>query len=214
MAIRLLVIDDHPTTRLSLRIIFQEAEGIEVVGEAGSGSKPLAKAAELKPDVVLLDSCLPDMPGGKVAEKITQLGVCTTVLVFSGYDDEAHVMGMVDSGAAGYVLKTEEPEQVLEAVRNVARGEPWFSARILGRVLAQARTDLSRLDVLSKREMEVLQLIGRGCSDADIADRLAISEKTVTNHITNIYDKLGVHSRADAAIWAWRHKLVNNSSGV
>jgi DNA-binding NarL/FixJ family response regulator len=212
MAIRLLIVDDHPTTRLSLRIIFQEAEGIEVVGEAGSGSKALAKAAELKPDVVLLDSRLPDMPGGKVAEEIIRLGICTTVLGFSGFDDDAHVMGMLDCGAGGYILKTEGPEQVLEAVRAVAGGEPWFSPRIVERVLARAREDLSGHYALSRREMEILQLIGSGCSDSEIADRLAISMKTVRNHITNIYEKLGVHSRADAVVWAWRHKLVNNNA--
>lgn len=206
MAIRILVIDDHPTILLGLRTLFGKARDIEVIGEARSGLEALEKVAALKPDIVILNSHLPDMPGEKVTEEIIRQGICTTVLGFSGYDDDTTVMGMLDAGAAGYILKTEEAEQVLEAVRTVADGDPWFSPRIVKKVLAQARQDISGLYALSQREMEILQLIGQGCDDDQIADRLEISRKTVRNHVTNIYDKLGVHSRADAAIWAWRHK--------
>lgn len=212
MAIRVLIVDDHPLILLSLRTIFQEAEDIEFVGEARGGSEGLKKAAELQPDIVLLDSHLPDMPGEKVTREIIRLGICETVLGFSEYDDDAHVIGMLDAGAAGYILRTEQPEQVLEAIRTVARGEPWYSPLIGDRVLAWGQKDLSGLYSLSEREIEVMKLIGIGCSDAEIANRLAISEKTVRNHIVNIYDKLGVHSRARAVAWAWRHKLVNNDS--
>jgi DNA-binding NarL/FixJ family response regulator len=131
MKIKVLVVEDHPATRLGLVMLLEREDDIEVVGEAENGAEALQKIRELQPDIVLLDLRLPDMPGERVAVEIRQTGLDTKVIAFSAYVDEEHVMGMLNAGALGYILKTEPPKTIVEAIRTVAEQEPWLSRSAL-----------------------------------------------------------------------------------
>jgi len=179
----------------------------------------LRLARELTSDVLLLDLELPGLSGVEVARRLRQDGPAARVLVLSAHDDEAHILGLLEHGAAGYLSKAEAPGSIVDAVRGVARGETgWFSQSVAATVARAARertrsTQADKLFTLTPRERQVLVLLARGHDNSRIAGELDISEGTVKNHITNIYDKLRVHSRTEAGAWAWRHGLVDDVGG-
>lgn len=208
--VRVLLADDHPAVRGGIRRALEEAN-IVVVGEASSGEEALQLIEALQPDVAILDCRLPRLEGTEVAEIIQQRGLPTRILALSAYKDDQYVYGMLQAGAAGYLLKEEALETVVAAVRAVARGEEWYSQPVMSRVAAWARGEtpsIAGVAELTEREVEVLRLLARGWDNARIAAELVISEGTVKNHVTSIYAKLNVHSRAEAVAWAWQHGLV------
>ncbi len=205
--IRVVLADDHPLFRRGVRGLLDAAPGIDVVGEAATGADALALVRRLLPDVLLLDLEMPGMTGVEVARALHAAGDAAAVLVLSAYDDETYVRELLDRGAAGYLTKEEAPERIVEAVRGVAAGQRgWFTAG----VTAPAPLTPGPAS-LSPREREVLALIAEGLDNPTVARRLFLSESTVKNHVTNIYDKIEVRTRAEAVAWAWRHGLVGGA---
>jgi DNA-binding NarL/FixJ family response regulator len=208
MQINVIVVEDHPSTRIGLATILSMVEGVEVISEFETGRETLDQIDALQPDMVLLNVGLPDMPGEEVAHEIRKKGLESKIVVYSAMEDEQHVMGMVNAGAAGYVLKSEPPEKILEAIRAIAEGRLWLSDRIIEVLMRFRRGELPECPPLTPREIELLRLLPQGYTNQQIAGNLKITETTVKNHLTNIYGKLGVKGRAGAIAWAWQHGLV------
>jgi DNA-binding NarL/FixJ family response regulator len=203
--IRVILVDDCPTLRVGVQKLFQQATDIVVVAEAGEGKDALAHIESLRPDVVLLDCQLPGMEGTEVAAAIQKMGLQTNILAFSAYDDEEYVRGMLEAGAIGYLLKTETPERILEAVRAAAQGHGWFSPPIAARIASWTRREQSESPEFTERELAILRLLTRGKSNKQIADELCLGERTVRFHLRNICDKIGVESDRAAVVWAIQH---------
>ncbi len=212
--ITIALVDDHPIVRAGMRSILQAAGDVEVVGEGESGADALRLAAECCPDVLALDVQLPDMSGLEVTRRLRAQGTQTAILILTAHDDRETVFGLLESGAVGYVLKDEALETLVNAVRAAARGETWLSPAVAGQVVQRAVTRLPPgadplLAALTRREVEVLRLIGRGLDNTAIAQELVLTKRTVQNHISNLYAKLGVSSRTEAALLAIRHGLTD-----
>ncbi len=206
--IRVLLVDDSSTLRTGLRQVFQQAPDVTIVGEAENGKDALLQIESLLPDVVVLDCQMPGIEGTEVAATIQKMCLPTNILAFSAYDDEAYVRGMLEAGAVGYLLKDETPERIIEAVRAVADGKGWFSPAIARRIAAWVQREQSGLPKLTGRELTELRLLAKGKTNNCIAEELSISERTVRFHLRNIYDKIGVHSRTEAVVWAVQHQLT------
>jgi DNA-binding NarL/FixJ family response regulator len=209
--IRLLLADDHPAVRAGIRGALEKAADVVVVGEAGDGEESLRLIEELQPDIALLDCRLPGMEGAQVAEAIRARGLPTRVLALSAYTDDRYVYGMLQAGAAGYLLKEEALETVVEAVRAVAGGDEWYSQEVMAKVAAWARGETAvppGVAGLTEREVEVLRLLARGWDNRRIAEAMFIGEQTVKNHVSRIYAKLGVESRVEAVLRAISLGLV------
>lgn len=211
--IRIVLADDHPVVRRGIRSMLEKADDLAVVGEAGNGEEALALVEALRPDVLLLDMEMPGLNGVAVARRLRDEASPTRVLALSAHDDEQYLFGLLDYGAAGYLTKDEAPTTIVEAVRGVARGEEgWISRRVANKLVRRKRMALEAATAaLSERERDVLRLMGRGFNNTRIAETLFISEGTVKNHVTHIYDKLNLRTRAEAVAWAWQHGLVSNS---
>lgn len=208
MSIRVVIVDDHPAIRTGLRSALNKSGDITVVGEAARGDDALYLIDQLRPDVVLMDYRLPGIDGAKVAQLIHGRGLQTRILALSAYADEHYIQSMLQAGAAGYLLKEEALDTVIDAIRAVLHGEVWYSRGVTPKVasLTQGQAAAPSEQVgLTDREMTVLRLLARGWDNQRIALDLHISEGTVKNHVTSIYVKLDVRSRAEAVAWAWRH---------
>ena len=206
--IKVLIADDHPIVCNGIRNILEPAVGITVVGEAESGQQALEMIETLHPDVVLLDMQLPDISGIEVVKKVGEAGILVRILGLSTYDDNEYISQLLSLGASGYLLKEEVPETIVEAVRGVARGETGWVSRKVAAKLTQILQDEQRgTAVLTPREMDVLQLVVEGKTNAEIGLNLGISEKTVEKHLDAIFRKMGVVSRVEAAVMAVRQNL-------
>jgi DNA-binding NarL/FixJ family response regulator len=209
--IKVLLADDHPALRAGIKGMLEKAD-IEVVGEAGDGDEALRLAERLLPDVLVLDAVMPGLRAPQVIHRLRETCPDLRVLVLTAYDENELVFGLLEAGAVGYVLKEEALETIEAAVRAVAQGEPWLSPKVAAKVMKEAlgKEEAKEEAIpLTERELEVLQLMAKGWSNREIAKGLFITEGTVKNHVTNIYAKLGVHSRAEAVVWAWQQGLVN-----
>lgn len=205
--IRALIVDDHPMFRRGLRTLLAALPAVQVVGEAGGGDEAVRLAAELQPDLVLMDLQMPGGSGLAATRAIVNANPHTRVLVVTLSADDDSVFAALRAGAHGYLLKEAEDEEMLRAVRAVAEGGAIFSPGIAERILAFFASPHRALprDVfpeLSEREREILGLIAQGRSNAEIADRLVLSRKTVSNHVSNIFSKLHVADRAQAIVRA------------
>ena len=204
--IRLLLVDDHEVVRLGLRTLFEEAGGFQVVGEAGTLSAAIAEAGRLTPDVVLMDVKLPDGSGVEACRAIRAAQPATRVLFLTSYADDDAVLATILAGADGFLLKDVSGDDLLRAVRKVAGGQSILDSAVTQRVLSRVKT-LSSLaagekqDALSPQEQKVLALVAEGKTNKEIANALALSEKTVGNYLSNIFQKLQVTRRAQAAVY-------------
>ncbi len=208
-AIKVLMADDHPLARAGIRKFLEKEADIQVVGEASSGEEALQMVEEMAPDVLLLDMEMPGMKGLEVARTLKEKQSPTRVLALSTYDNKQFILGLLSSGAAGYLVKEEVPETIIEAVRGVARGEQgWVSRKIAAQMASWVQMGSSESGGLTEREVEVLRLIAAGKTNQEIGLALGISYKTVEKHIDSIYMKLGVSSRVEAAVYAVRDHLV------
>lgn len=207
--IRVVLADDHPIVRSGIRDMLEHADDIKVIGEAKNGREALEIVDQLKPDVLLLDMEMPDMNGIEVATHLKKAKSPVKVLALSAYDSVHFIQSTLKAGAYGYLTKEEMPETILEAVRGVAQGiNGWLSGRAKARMDQFLTDEGDPYSRLSSREQEILKLMGQGCDNLTISSVLNISERTVRNHASNIYNKLGFHTRAELVAWAWDYGLV------
>jgi len=185
--IRLLIVDDHPVVRDGLRGIFAAEDGFEVVGEAQDGAEAIARASELKPDVVLMDLRMPAMGGVEAIARLRETVPAARVLVLTTYDADHDVLPAIEAGATGYLLKDAPRDQLVGAVRAAYRGEPVLSPSVAGRLMGRMRQPPQ--DELSQRELEVLRLVAGGDANREAAARLFVSEATIKTHLLHIYSK-------------------------
>ncbi|MGW0833816.1 response regulator [Streptomyces prunicolor] len=204
--VRLLLCDDHAVVRAGLRALLSSADGIEVVGEAGSGEEALALAARVRPDVVLMDLQLGDGMDGVTATRKLTAGDGPRVLVLTMFDTDADITRAVEAGATGYLLKAKRPEELFTAIRGAASGRTALSAPVADRLMARMR---SPHPTLSEREREILGQLARGLGNREIARALFISEATVKTHLGRIYGKLGVETRSGAVAVAKERRLLS-----
>jgi DNA-binding NarL/FixJ family response regulator len=204
MTERILVVDDHPLTRDALAGLLAQ-NGFEVVGQGASGEEAIELARELQPQLVLLDLTMPGLGGLAALPRVRAAAPGAEVVVLTAAEDDDSLLQAIRSGAAGYLLKSEPPERIVEFLRGVARGEAALSGAVARRLLAQVREEPRGSAVpeavaqaLSARELEVLLLLDSHLSTEEIAQRLFISEHTVRSHVKNLLAKLGVSSRRDA----------------
>lgn len=214
--IRVLVVDDQPLVRAGLRGILRPEYGFEVVGECGVGAAALEAVVALTPDVVLLDVRMPVMDGVEATRRLAERPGCPPVLVLTTFDDDGVLSAALRAGASGFLLKDAAAEDIQGAVRAVAGGGAWLDPAVTGRVLAGYRLVPrdDALDRLTARERQVLGLVGRGATNAEIAAELVVSEATVKTHIGSIFSKLALRDRAAAVVFAFDHGLVSAQGGA
>lgn len=207
--IRVVIADDHPVARAGIRKFLEKESDIQVVGEASHGGEALRLVEELAPDVLLLDMEMPGMRGTEVARHLQEAGSPVRVLALSTYDNRQYILGLLASGAAGYLIKEEVPATIIEAVRGVARGEQgWVSRRVAAKMSLWMQVDGNKEAELTGRELDVLRLVVAGKTNQEIGFALGISPRTVEKHVDSLYAKLGVNSRVEAAVSAVRDKLI------
>jgi two-component system, NarL family, response regulator LiaR len=210
--ITVLLVDDHELVRRGVRAFLETRPDITVVAEAGSGEEAVRLAAEHAPDVALMDLIMPGMDGVEATRLLTARSPRTSVVMLTSYHDDEHVFPAIRAGALSYVLKEVGPEELADAVRKAAAGEAVLHPRVAARVVRELhgarRDEPNAFRELSDRELEVLKLIAEGLSNAEIASRLYVSEKTIKSHVSNILGKLHLADRTQAAVFAWRQGVV------
>ncbi|MFI2349314.1 response regulator [Streptomyces sp. NPDC019443] len=208
--IRVLLVDDHQVVRRGLRTFLEIQDDIEVVGEAADGAEGVARAEELKPDVVLMDVKMPGTDGIEALRKLRELANPAKVLIVTSFTEQRTVVPALRAGASGYVYKDVDPEALAGAIRSVHAGHVLLQPEVADALLAQDApgNGTGRGSTLTEREKEVLGLIADGRSNREIARALVLSEKTVKTHVSNILMKLDLADRTQAALWAVRHGLT------
>ncbi|NKQ51399.1 response regulator transcription factor [Amycolatopsis sp. K13G38] len=204
--IGLLVVDDHPVVRDGLCSMFAREPGFGVLGEAADGAEAVRLAATLRPDVILMDLRMPGMDGVAAISELARQGSTARVLVLTTYDTDSHVLPAIEAGATGYLLKDAPRAELLRAVTAAARGEAVLAPSVAAALMNRVRTP--EAGPLSRRELEVLELVAAGNTNRDAAAKLFITEATVKTHLLNIYGKLGVGDRAAAVAEAFRRGLL------
>ena len=210
--ISLLITDDHALVRQGIRAFLELQPDLTVIGEADSGEAAVRMAAELAPDVVLMDLVMPGIGGVEATRQVKQVSPHSQIIVLTSYHEDEYIFPALRAGALSYVLKDIGPDELADTVRKAARGESMLHPRVASRVVEElrgTRRDTPNLFTdLSDRELEVLRLIADGLSNAEIASKLVISEKTVKGHVSNILGKLHMMDRTQAAVLAWQQGLV------
>ncbi|WP_371402210.1 response regulator transcription factor [Kribbella sp. NBC_00662] len=203
--IRVLIVDDHAIVRTGLSQLLGTADDIELVGAAGDGAEAATMAAELRPDVVLMDLSMPGTDGISATERIVAASPEVHVLVLTSFSDQTRILDALQAGAEGYLLKHSEPEVILAGIREIVSGGSPLDPKA-ARVLLTNRRSPGPETKLTDREQEVLDMVGAGLPNKTIARRLGISERTVKAHLTNVYQRLGVTDRTQAALWSQRQR--------
>lgn len=210
--ISLLITDDHAIVRHGIRAFLEVQPDFIVIGEAGSGEAAVQMAAELVPDVVLIDLVMPGIGGVEATRQVKQVSPHSQIIVLTSYHEDEYIFPALRAGALSYILKDIDPDELADTVRKAARSESVLHPRVASRVVQELRG--TRKDTpnpftdLSDRELEVLRLIADGHTNAEIASRLILSEKTVKNHVSNILSKLHMLDRTQAAAFAWHQGLM------
>jgi DNA-binding NarL/FixJ family response regulator len=215
--LKLLIVDDHTIFREGLRTLLDLEDDLTVIGEASDGQEAMRMLDEEQPDIVLLDLHLPDALGSELCRRIRRSHPDVRVLILSAYDDDQEITTALGGGASGYVLKTTSGERLADNLRAIARGEvllgPAVAAKLaqqLSRLQEESARDEDVLHNLTPREREVFHLASLGLKNAEIADRLVLSEKTIKTHLRNIYNKLDLSSKAELRLYAVRMGLVED----
>ncbi|HKA26503.1 MAG TPA: response regulator transcription factor [Gaiellaceae bacterium] len=213
MSIRVLVADDQPLVRSGFRMVLDERPDLELVGEAADGLEALRLSRELDPDVILMDVRMPNMDGVEATRRLVESGARARVLVLTTFDLDEYVYAAIRAGASGFLLKDVEPAALVDAIRVVAAGNSLFGPEATQRLLDQFAQPASseraeELEQLTDREREILSLMAHGLSNAELAERLYLTEATVKSHVSSIFRKLGVRDRVQAVIAAYEAGLV------
>lgn len=211
--ITVVIVDDHSVVRQGVRVFLETHDDIEIAGEAASSDEAVRLCDEFAPDVVLLDLLMPDRSGVETTKLIKLASPRSQVVILTSYHDDDYIVPAIEAGALSYLLKDVSPAELVQAVRRAALGEATLHPRVAAHIMQSLKTkkpEFNEFDRLSSREMEVLRLVAEGCSNLEIANRLFISEKTVKSHVSNILSKLHLVDRTQAAVYAWRHKIVQD----
>jgi DNA-binding NarL/FixJ family response regulator len=212
--VRVLLVDDDDLMRAGLRSVLSSDETIEVVGEAGDGRDALAQIRELRPDLVLMDIRMPDLDGIAATREALAVSPEVKVVVLTTFEQDDYIFDALNAGASGFLLKRTKPEELISAIHTVADGDsllsPSVTRRVIDRMAAQPVPAVpgERLEVLTPREREVLELIARGLSNREIADAFVIEESTVKTHVKRILMKLRLRDRVQAVIFAYENGLT------
>jgi len=213
--ITILIADDHPLLRQALRHLLEKYEEFEIVAEANDGEEAVKLTTELMPDIVIMDIVMPKLNGLEATRQIKAKFPVVAVLVLTVHSDIEYILGILEAGAAGYLMKTVFGEEVVNAIRSVATGETILSAPVLSQLLKYARRyptkpfHLDTKEKISTRELEILKLLCKGISNKEIARFLNLSERTVKSYLVDIFSKLRVSSRTEAVIIGLRHGFLN-----
>jgi NarL family two-component system response regulator LiaR len=216
MPIRVLVADDHPVVRHGLLVLLRDEDGIDVVGEAADGNEALELTGRLCPDVVLMDLVMPGLDGVEATRRITSSHPKTRVLVLSSFGGDSKLFPALDAGALGFLMKDAPADDLVHAIQQVARGRPSFSPEITRRLVRDVASDREGeppTENLTEREIEVLREVAHGLSNDEIGDKLCISSATVRTHLGNIFSKLNISRRTQAALYALRHGIATLDDG-
>jgi NarL family two-component system response regulator LiaR len=215
-SIRILIVDDHAVVREGLRALIDVDPGIELAGEAADGVEAVQKARSLKPDVILLDLVMPRQGGVEAIGEIKEENPDARILVLTSFDEDDKVFPAIKAGALGYLLKDSSAQELLQAIRDVYRGEPTMHPTIARKLIRELQRppDLPPTEApLTEREVGVLKFVAQGLSNQEIANILVISERTVRTHVTNILTKLHLANRTQAALYALREGLARLDDG-
>jgi DNA-binding NarL/FixJ family response regulator len=214
-AVRVLVVDDDNLMRAGLRGVLSNDEAIDVVGEAGDGRDAIYRTRLLKPDVVLMDVRMPDLDGIAATRELLAAFPEVRVVILTTFEQDDYIFGALNAGASGFLLKRTAPEELLAAIHTIAAGDsllsPSVTSRVIERMAGQRAPDAvqdERLDELTPREREVLELVAQGLSNGEIASTLVIEESTVKTHVKRVLTKLGLRDRVQAVIYAYERGLA------
>lgn len=214
--ITILLVDDHEVVRQGVRAYLDALPDLAVVGETGSGEEAAHLAAELAPDVILMDLVMPGIDGIEATRKVKSASPRTQVVVLTSYHQDEHIFPALRAGAISYILKDVKMDDLAKAVRRAAQGEatlnPHVAARVIQEVHGARQAEVNPFTELTEREMEVLRVIADGMSNSEIAEQLVISENTVKGHVSNILSKLHLADRTQAAVYAWREGIVRRET--
>jgi len=210
--IRVLVADDQPLVRSGFRMVIDERSDLELVGEAADGAAVIELARELDPDVILMDVRMPKLDGVEATRRLVESGTRARILVLTTFDLDEYVYASIRAGASGFLLKDVEPADLVDAIRVVAAGNSLFgpaaTERLVARFAQPQPEHTKNLDALTEREREILRLLASGLSNAELAQKLFLSETTVKTHVSSVLRKLGVRDRVQAVIAAYDAGLV------
>ena len=210
--IRILLVDDHKIVRQGVRAFFDAHEGINVIGEAGSGAEAIKLVEERVPDVILMDLIMPGMDGVEATRLAKNISPRTQIVVLTSYHDDEHIFPALQAGALSYILKDVEMDELADAVFKASRGEATLHPQVASRVIQELhgrKKDENTPNVdLTKREVEILKAIAQGMTNVEIAEKLVISKYTVKGHVSNILSKLHLADRTQAAVYAWQQGVV------
>lgn len=211
--IKVMVADDHALIREGIKQIVELEGDIEVIGQAANGEEAIEKAKELQPDIVLLDINMPNLNGIETLRRFKDLGINVKVIIITIHEDREYILETLKIGADGYMLKDSEANSFVEGIRTVYKGRKYIQPRVEDLVTSKGggvevpNPEYEKIKTLTKREYEVLLLIAEGLNNRQIAEKLFISEKTVKNHVSNIFKKLELNDRVQAAIFAYRNDI-------
>ncbi|CAM5208456.1 LuxR family two component transcriptional regulator OS=Ureibacillus acetophenoni OX=614649 GN=SAMN05877842_10736 PE=4 SV=1 [Ureibacillus acetophenoni] len=215
--IRVLIADDHHVVRRGLIVFLKTQKDFEVVGEAKNGLEAVELVEKFRPDVVLMDLVMPEMDGIQATKKIKSKWPTVEVLMLTSFSDKDHVLPAIEAGAAGYQLKDIEPDDLVDSIRKIMRGESILHPAATTTIEEKIREEENLPHIknpLTPREQDVLAELTKGKSNREIASSLFVTEKTVKTHISNIFHKLNVQDRTQAALYAVKHNLTEGSEGV